>query len=56
MLMSGEHHASGRFSPGSKPMYLLNMGLGDPQSWSGRLKEEKQLLPLWDTKSGSSDP
>jgi hypothetical protein len=55
-LGSGQHRASGRFSPGNKLLYLLNTRLGEPQSRSGRFLEEKYLLPFRDTKSGSYCP
>ena len=34
------------FKPGKEPRYLLNRGLGGPQGWSGRFREEKNVLPL----------
>jgi hypothetical protein len=51
MEMSGQFHDPAALPPGKQPRYPLYRGLGGPQSWSGRYKEENNLLPIPGIKS-----
>jgi hypothetical protein len=46
MEVSGQLHAPAALPRGKSPRHPLGVGLGEPQSRSGRCGEERNVLPL----------
>jgi hypothetical protein len=42
MEVSGQLPSPGHFTPGKKNQYLMDRGLGEPQSQSGRFGKERE--------------